>query len=111
MKVKLKFTTAEIVTISVLLNKYYEIQFNGLTEEEKLQFSIGYVLSDMFETKKRDLMKKSDLFNEAKKIKITLKYHEAWGLKNILVDHVNLLENKYQKVNIQQAIHHLDSTK
>ncbi|WP_271407168.1 hypothetical protein [Tenacibaculum soleae] len=111
MKVKLKFKIDEIVTISVLLNSYYELNFNGLTIEEKLQHSIGYLLSDIFETKKRALMKKSDLFNESKSIKMTLKYHEAWGLKNILVEQGYLLENDYQKINIQRAIHQLDSKK
>lgn len=111
MNIELKFSVAEVITISVLLDKYYEVPFNGLTVESKLEFSIGYVLSDIFQKKKRSLLKKQDLFNESKKIKITLKYHEAWGLKKILLDHGYLLNNHFQKTNVQGVINKLDLEK
>lgn len=111
MKTKLKFSVDEIVAISTVLNLIYEIPFNALNQETKIFFSVGYSLSDTFEKKRRELIKKLDLLNSHKKVSITLKYHEAWGLKNILIDQIHLAKNDYQKTNIQKSINQLDSKK
>ncbi|CAA0230130.1 hypothetical protein [Tenacibaculum maritimum] len=108
MKIKLKFSVDQIIAISKLLNQIYEINFNSLNTEEKLEISIGMELSDVFDRKKRNIQKKNDLFNNDKKIAITLKYHEAWGLKNIFINRIGLLDNEYQKLNIQTSINHID---
>lgn len=111
MKLKLKFTVDQIVSMSLLLNEICKVNFNSLTQFEKLGISICMVLSDTFETKRRDLQKKNDLFNSRKKVTLTLKYHEAWALKEMFINRISLLENDYQKINIQNAINLLDAAK
>ncbi|MFL0065356.1 hypothetical protein V2595_06940 [Tenacibaculum maritimum] len=111
MKVKLKFTVDQIISISAILNKICKINFNSLSHQEKINISICLVLSDTFEMKKRDIQKKNDLFNSRKKISIALKYHQVWALNQVLIDKFSLVENEYQKFNIQNSIHLLDSKK
>lgn len=111
MKIKVKFSVDQIVAISKLLNKLYDLNFNALTIEEKIEISIGAELADSFEKKRRNLQKKNDLFNSNKKVDVTLKYHELWGLRNIFINRIGLLDNDYEKLNIQTSINLLDSSK
>ena len=111
MKVKLKFTVDQIISMSVLLYKICKINFNSLSHQEKIGISICLVLSDTFECKRRELQKKNDLFNCRKKVAVTLKYHEAWALKEMFIDKISLLENDYQKTTIQSTINLLDAAK
>lgn len=109
MKLKYSFSVEQIISISSLLNKLYQVNFNSLSTQEKLEMSIGVDLSDLFEKKKRTLQKNLDLLTAHKKTVITLKFHEAWGLKNILIHHIGESESVFQQQTLQASIHLLDS--
>lgn len=111
MKTALKLSVDQVISIANLLNKVYDLPFNSFGEEEKVSISIGILLADKFESKKRDLMKKLDLLNREKKVKMSLKYHEAWALKNICINQISWAETDFQKINIQSAIHLIDKLK
>ncbi|TDQ22775.1 hypothetical protein [Tenacibaculum caenipelagi] len=111
MKLVLKFSVDQILAISYLLNKVYELPFNSFGEEQKIAISIGVVLADKFETKKRELKKKLSLINRNNKIQLTLKYHEAWALKNICINQISWSESEFEKLNIQSTIHLIDQAK
>ena len=89
----------------------YELPFHAFSEQEKVAISIGRLLSDKFEAKKRDMQKKLDLINRNNKLQMSLKYHEAWALKNICINRISWLESDFQKRNIQNAITQIDSYK
>lgn len=108
MQVKLKFSVEQVFSINKLLNEVYKISFNTFTTEEKVQISIGATLSDMFEKRKRKLYKELDLLNSTKKISLTFKYHEAWALKEILLNKINLLDSDFHRLNAQTSINLLD---
>lgn len=111
MKTILKLSVDQVFAVNTLLNKIYELPFNSFGEAEKVAISIGVLLSDKFENKKRELHKKLDLLNRNKKVSFKLKYHEAWALKNILVNRISWLHNDYQKLNVQTTINKIDELK
>lgn len=108
MKVKVKFSIDQIGAISTLLNKCYDLNFYVLTPEEKIEISIGAELSDSFDKRRRKIQKELNLLNSNKKVDVTLKFYEAWALKKIFINQIHLLENDYQKFQIQNAINILD---
>ncbi|WP_299124235.1 hypothetical protein [uncultured Tenacibaculum sp.] len=109
MKVKFNFSVDQVLAINALLNKVSKLNFNALNTDEKIEYSIAISLSDTFESKKRTLQKNNNLFDIHKKVKMTLNYHEAWGLRNIFINRIGLLENEFQKFNIQSSISLIDS--
>ncbi|CAL2075363.1 hypothetical protein [Tenacibaculum sp. 190524A02b] len=108
MKVKFEFDVEEIVYINELLNKLYSFAFNSFSCVEKIEISIGYELSDLFDKKRRIITQRGITTNGLKKYKISLKYYQAWALKQILRNYLYLLENDYQKLKIEKSISHLD---
>ncbi|CAL2095492.1 conserved protein of unknown function [Tenacibaculum sp. 190524A02b] len=111
MKVKLKFSVDHVLAINDLLNQVYELPFNFFNEQEKVAISIAALLSDKFEAKKRELKKNLNLLNRNKKIQFTLKYHEAWALKNICINQISLVNIDINKIRVQEVIGLLDVEK
>jgi hypothetical protein len=48
-------------------------------------------LADKFESKAKELKKNSNLLNQKTKTKITLKFHEAWALHEIIDELLDLV--------------------
>ncbi|SEC44882.1 hypothetical protein SAMN04489761_3022 [Tenacibaculum sp. MAR_2009_124] len=108
MKVKIKFSVEQIVAINKLLNELYTLSFNNYNTMQKVQISIGVKLSDTFEKKKRGLYKKLDLLNANEKKSMEFLYHEAWALKELLINEIGILDNAFHKIQAQNAIDLLD---
>lgn len=108
MKIKFKLSIDQLIALNKLLLKLYEFDLTLLKQQQKVVFSIGLRLSDKFDKKRKDIQKKSSLFDTKKKISFTLDYYEAWSLKGICVELITLSETDYQKLSIQQIINKLD---
>ncbi len=107
MKVTFEFTEDQVIIINSLLKLPYQINFNSLTTtEDKIEYSICYELSDKFELKTRNIQKRNK--SNKKKIKITIKYYQAWAMKNFLIKEVNFLENHHKVITIENSIRILD---
>lgn len=78
------------------------------TKIERAYQSIGYELADKFSAKYKQRIKKADLFDVKVRNKITLKYHEAWALQNILTDLIPLTDSDFKTNIIQTLINTLD---
>lgn len=107
MKVELKINIDTLVCVNNQLKRTYEYSFPE-TLEQKLCKSIAYDVADRFDCKTKSQLKKNSLFEAKKLFKITLKYHEAWALKLILIEQITEVNNDYQKTLLQKVINNLD---
>lgn len=85
MKVKLTLSKDTVICIANMLSRLYELPVSNI-QRENVYKSIGFDLADKFDTKARTLKKSADLLNAKKKAQVTLKFHEAWALHEIIHD-------------------------
>lgn len=78
------------------------------TWEEKLSHSIGLDLADKFQSKQKKQIKKANLFETNKLLKITLKYHEAWALYQILQSLIMNQSGYREQLRVQEVINKLN---
>lgn len=107
MKIELKLNFDTIMAVSQTINKVYEMPV-PLDERAKVYLSISYDLADKFGQKVRGQLKKQTLFDHKRLHKITLKFHEAWALKAILINFLVTVDQSYQNNLLQQVINILD---
>jgi len=97
MKVKLTLSKDTIICVSNMLTRLYALEVST-NQRENIYKSIGFDLADKFHTKARTLKKSADLLNQKQKSQVSLKFHEAWALHEIiqeLLDYVLL--NDYEQ--------------
>lgn len=91
-----------------MLNKIYELPVSN-DQQQNIYKSIGYDLADKFHTKAKHIKKTTDLLNAKNKHDITLKFHEAWALHEILHDILQIiqLDTYYQNLisNLLNTLH------
>lgn len=107
MKIELKLTIDSLISTTSLLMLVYN-QDATLNKQEKVLRSIGFDLADKFDSKTKALQKKASLFDETKKPKITLKFHEAWALEIILIELMPYNTNDFRKNETQKVINQLN---
>ena len=107
MKIELKFSTDAVVCLNQQLQNVYSLTVSN-DKRENVYKSIGYDLADKFDKKCKTLIKKASLFDVKKRHKMSLKFHEAWALQEILSELVDDITNSYQKTLIEKIIHTLD---
>lgn len=95
MKIELHLSLDMIIAANNLLKGVYDLPLTPC-KQENVYKSIGFDLADTFEKKCKTQIKKANLF-EKKKIKLSLKYHEAWALEAIINDLRQHVHNDYQK--------------
>lgn len=101
MKVELRLKPDTVAAVNKLLQKVYKMPVST-DKRENVYKSIGFDLADKIDKKYKNLIKKADLFND-KPIKITLKYHEAWALEQIIIELIADEENEYYRT-LQQGL-------
>ena len=106
MKVELRLKPDTVVAVNKLLQKVYKMPVSN-DKRENVYKSIGFDLADKTDKKYKSLIKKADLFSD-KPIKITLKYHEAWALEEILMELIVEEDNPYYKMLSQSMINKLN---
>lgn len=102
-KIKLKLTPDTVIALAKLLAYPPSLFPVQKTVEQKLLLSYTYELSDKLTNKSRKLLRSVDLFNTKKKTSLTLKYHEAWALEQLIRKLLNLEENKLSRTLLQKT--------
>lgn len=106
MKVELKLKIETIFAINKLLKGVYETAL-PMELTQKIYRSIGFDLADKFDKLQKSNFKKSTLFDEKKKHKVTLKLYEAWALYNIILNLVQTVDNPLSKTLLQATADNL----
>ncbi len=78
MKVELKLTADQVFAIAKLMEQVYESK--PILTNEKLMWSIAMDVADKFTKKQHLIYSNQSLFDNKKKHKISLKYHESFAL-------------------------------
>ncbi|MCH4824276.1 hypothetical protein ML462_13960 [Gramella lutea] len=97
MKIELKLSTDTLMAANKILKEVYNLPVSCVSRENVYK-SIGMDLADKFDSKCKAQIRKANLF-ENKKVKLTLKYHEAWALEALIADLTDQLieNNEYQR--------------
>jgi len=108
MKIQIKLKIDALIAVSKMLESIYNLPFSVTSVTENVYISIGYDLADLFDKKVKTKIKKADLFDVKKETKFTLKYHEAWALKKILIELKPYANNTFIELQLQKIIDKLD---
>jgi hypothetical protein len=101
MKKKLEiYTSDQIFAVAKLLQYVYEL-YPAATSEQKATRSIAFDLEEKFTAKRKELIKKNDLFESRKFHKIKLKYHEELALQRIIFDLISTVNPVEPRRNLQ----------
>lgn len=103
MKIELNFNNDTLVACNQLLQEIYN-ESQPTTEAGKLVKSIALDVADKLDSKCKTIVKKASLFDNKKKHKITLKYHEAWGMYRSLIELNENTSNEFKRTVIQNVI-------
>ena len=103
MKIELKLNNDTLMACNEILQPLYA---SGVPVEEagKLVKSIALDVADKIDSKCKTLVKKATIFDQKKQHKITLKYHEAWGLYRTLCVQVEFVKNDYKETILRKLI-------
>ncbi|CDF80598.1 hypothetical protein BN863_28860 [Formosa agariphila KMM 3901] len=107
MKIELKLSNDTLLATHAILQYVYVVSYGNKTLEN-VHKSIGFELADKFDKKVKTQKKKATLFDQKKKISVTLKYYEAWALKAIATDLIYTCSSDYSKNLVQSLINVLD---
>lgn len=102
MKVELKLNPDQVFACSKMLRGVVDSQLPPTGREQKLIRSMAVELNDKFNKEAQKLKKSLDLFEIKKKVKITLKYHDAWALEKLIFGAVSLIEEPYTIQQLRQ---------
>lgn len=83
MKIETKLTSDQIFAVAKLLEQVYDT-YPEIKKQDKLVRSIAFDIADKFTTKQRTIYKSNTLFDQKKKYRVTLKFHEAVTLNVII---------------------------
>lgn len=108
MKIDLKINNDKIIAVHGVLQKIHTHNLTTATVNAKVIASIWLDLADKFEKKYNEKVRGQDIFSDSKLTKFSLKYHQAWALKNILIDFQVLSDTDFQKLQLQKVINSLD---
>ncbi len=103
MKIELRLNNDTLIACNQLLQTIY----NESTPTEtigKIVKSICFDVADKLDSKRKTVVKKASLFDQKKQYKITLKYHEAWGLFEALQQLNKTNNNDYKRTIVQKVI-------
>lgn len=96
MKIKLKLSPDQILNIDRLLSSLFgEVKLMAsISIQDRVVASLGLELSDIFHTRARKMIREANLFQNNKRARsLTLKYHQAWALEQLIIAGLNKLEN------------------
>ena len=106
MKIDLILLPETFVIITATLQAIYNSKAH--TRREKSTLSIATDVTKKIETKTFNFKGKNDLFSQKKKVKISLKHHEADMLELLLIDQIKYADEIYIKQQIQNVINQLN---
>ena len=106
MKIDLKLTPENALIIAATIEAVYNSK--ALTRREKSTLSIALDVAAKLDGKAVHLKAKQNLFDAKKKIKISLKFHEADMLELLLIQQMKVVSDSYIRNEIQKTINDLN---
>lgn len=106
MKIELSLTPGDWILVSIAVQPVYNTKSH--TRREKSTLSIALDVSKKVDAKACSLKASQNLFNQAKKVKISFKHHEADMLELLLIDQIGSISDSYIKGRIQLVINQLN---
>ena len=106
MKVELKISPENAIIIAAALQAVYNSK--AVTRRDKSTLSIALDVAAKFDAKAVNLKAKMNLFDAKKKIKISLKFHEADMLELLLIQQLGSIQDEYIRGQIQKTINDLN---
>lgn len=106
MKIELSLSPENALIIAATIDAVYNT--TGFTRREKSTLSIALDLVAKLDCKAIQLKAKRNLFDAKKKIKISLKYHEADILELLLIQQMKSVQDAYFRQEIQKTINILN---
>lgn len=94
MKIALDISNDTLIAVNTQLNRVYDLP-TSLDQSAKIVISMTYDLADKFDKKYRNRIQNQDLFDNKKRVKVKLKFHEAWALYEYLKLIVSGIQNDY----------------
>lgn len=106
MKIDLRLTPENAIIIAATIEAVYNT--TALTRRNKATLSIALDVAAKVDGKAVALKAKRNLFDAKKKIKITLKFHEADMLELLLIQQLEGVTDAYIRQQIQKTINDLN---
>ena len=106
MKIDLKLPPRTFVIIAETLQPVYNSK--PQTRKERSALSIAIDVAEKLEKTTRSISKQPTLFDDKKKLKISLKQHEADMLEIILIQQIAFVIDPYMRIQIQNTINILN---
>jgi hypothetical protein len=94
------YTSDQIFAVAKLLQQVFEL-YPATTTEQKATRSIAFDLEEKFSAKRKELIKKNDLFEARKFYKMKLKFHEELALQRIIFDLIGTVNAEKPKFDLQ----------
>ena len=106
MKIQVQLSNDQLTAVDLLLRELYSIPHNN-QKDVKVTLSVGYDLADKFHSKYCTQIKNSSLFDNSKRHKFKLKFHEAFALEQLLIILKHKV-NEYYQPKVQTLINDLN---
>ncbi|GIZ10005.1 hypothetical protein [Flavobacterium sp. UMI-01] len=106
MKIDLKLTPENALIIAATIEAVYNTKAH--TRRNKATLSIAIDVASKLDGKAVHIKAKRNLFDAKKKIKVTLKYHEADMLELLLIQQLEGVQDPYIRLEIQKTINDLN---
>jgi hypothetical protein len=100
------YTADQVFAIAKLLGLVFEL-YPSVNKEQKMMRSIAYDLEEKFSSKKKSIIKKSDLFSDTTH-KMSLKFHEEVALCKIVTDMLEMVTELKPKNDLRIVRNYLD---
>lgn len=102
MKIEIALTPETAIIIAATIQSVYNTKAH--TRRHKSTLSIALDVAAKLDGKAVNLKAKTNLFNIKKKIKVSLKFHEADMLELLLLDQIKSVSDVYIRGQIQKTI-------
>lgn len=108
MKISLKTSIEKLAILDRIVGGIYCTK-PSMNLMENVQRSIAFDVTEKLTAKSKSVVKKhNNLFDSTKEISISLKYHEAWSMREVLRDLIINCENDFERHAVQTTINKLD---
>lgn len=106
MKIKIELSSDQIMAVCKLLDLLEHLS-PTVKPDDKLIRSIAFEVWDKFQTLKKKLVKRHNLF-DSKPSNVSFKYYEAYGLQKIIRELLPLISDQYTSIIVSKLSNELD---
>lgn len=106
MKIELKLSADQVFCVAKMIEQVYDTQTHDV--QQKVMKSIAIDIADKFTRKQLELHNKQSLFDAKKKYKVSLKFHEAFALSEVIRLLINTITDVYCKTITNKVLDNLN---